>query len=97
MMAALGMPYSLVFPPKSRGDGLSGSGGEKWRHPMERTSEMQYEAAFAMNKFGMLYHDWLKLPKVIRTFQLLVYRIDVEQHNFANTPKEKQFTYFSRD
>lgn len=94
-MAALAMPYSLVFPPK-RSEG-AGRGERKWRHPMARVSEMQYEAALAMNKFGMLFHDWLKLPKEVRIFQMLVYRIDMEQENFHNTPKEKQFNYFNRD
>lgn len=96
-MAALAMPYSLVFPPKARSEGLSDGGVTKWRHPMARVSEMQYEAALAMNKFGMLFHDWLKLPKEVRIFQMLVYRMDREQENFANTPKERQFNYFNRD
>lgn len=97
MMAALGFPYSLLFPPKSQSEGLRGGGKTKWRHPMERLSALQYEASLAMNKFGMVFTDWLKLPKEVRIFQQLVYRLDIEKENYYNTPKEKQFNYFNRD
>lgn len=94
-MAALAVPFSLVCPPK-RNEGANG-GGYRWRHPMERTSELYFEAEMAMTQFHMTFHEWLKLPKEVRIFQLAVYRLYLEKQNYYNTPQEKRFNYFNRD
>lgn len=64
---------------------------------MERMTETFFEAELAMEKFRMTYDKWLELPKVVRIFQLAVYRLHLEKENFYNTPKEKRFNYFNRD
>lgn len=93
------MPYSLVFPPKkARSEGLGDGGAKKWRHPMERTTELFFEAEMVMTQFHMPFHIWLKtVPKEARIFQLAVYRLHLEKENYYNTPKEKRFDYFNRD
>lgn len=92
------MPYSLVFPPKSRSEGLGHGGGTKWRHPMERSSDLFFEAEMVMTQFHMPFHTWLQqVPKEARIFQLAVYRLHLEKENYYNTPKEKRFAYFNRD
>lgn len=96
-MAAIGMPFSLVFPPRQN-EGANGSGGHRWRHPMERTSELFFEAQMAMTMFHMPFHTWLQtVPKEARIFQMLVYRLHCEKENYYNTPREKRFNYFNRD
>ena len=95
-MAAIAMPYSLIYPPRQN-EGANGSVGPRWRHPMERTSSLFFEAELAMTQFHMLFHEWLKLPKEVRIFQSAVYRLHLEKENYWNTPQEKRFAYFNRD
>jgi hypothetical protein len=96
-MAAIGMPYSLVFPPTKQNEGAN-SGGHKWRHPMERTTDLFFEAEMAMTMFHMPFHEWLqRVPKEARIFQMAVYRLHLEKENYWNTLPEKRFNYFNRE
>lgn len=65
---------------------------------MERLgmSDLYVEAKMAMDKFHMPFHVWLQIPRLVRDFQLLVYKLSVEEENYYNTPAEKRFNYFNR-
>lgn len=95
-MAALGMPYSLVYPPRHLNPDQS-RGSQKWRHPMERMTGLYFEAEMAMTQFHMPFHLWLQLPKAVRIFQMALYRLHLEKENYYNTPPDKRFTFFNRD
>lgn len=85
------MPYSLVYPPRGREEDVP-----KWRHPMERMTSLYYEAEMAMTMFHMPYHEWLKVPKAARLFQMAVYRLHQEKEGYYSTPKEERFSYFNK-
>lgn len=61
-------------------------------------SELYVEAKMAMDKFHMPFHIWLKeVPKAARLFQIILYKLSMEEENYYNTPKEKRFNYFNRE
>lgn len=92
--AALGFPYSLLHPPTSL---VSQHSGPRYRHPMERITDLYYESEMAMEKFGMTMDVWLKtVPKHVRIHQLAVYRLHLEKQAYYNTPKEERFSFFNR-
>lgn len=95
MMAALGFPFSLLYPPRQQNREPGRTMG-KWRHPMERSTQLFFEAEMVMTQFHMPFHEWLKLPKMARLFQLAVYRLHIEKENYYNTHPDKRFTFFNR-
>jgi len=60
-------------------------------------TDLQFEAEMVQTVFHMPFYLWLKnVPKLARFFEMAVYRRRLDRENYHNTPKDEQFTYYSR-
>ena len=55
---------------------------------------MYFEARMARTEFGILYHNWLKLPEEVRIFQRREYELSLAKEAYWNTPDDEKPMFF---
>ncbi len=70
---------------------------EKWRHPMERMTDLYFEMEFVIEKLHMPFHKWLQeTDEETRILHYTWYRIHLARESYWSVPKEERFTFFAR-